>query len=506
LVDDPAKSFDAEAVECGTVDVPALYDTSSDLPDFRIAMMRLPSTGGSGHSQALFINPGGPGGSGIEELQQQNFPDAIRQKYDVVGFDPRGVLHSQPVEGDPIRCSDSLDFASYWNTESTPENQEQADEAMQVADEYQKDCESKNPSWWTLGTQNVVRDLDVLRERITGNQGLNFLGSSYGTTIAAGYLRRYPDRIDHLVLDSPTSDVGDTNAALLSRARSMDAQVKRLAEGYAKATSTSLAQVEDELQEIRQWGDDDKLMGYVGLEPFPDNPNVRLSTESAFVQGLVALTYYDTSQVQRPFNQAMDELLKHQWNGYFEFLSFQMDGYDTKEMFERLQDGEPYDPEAFTRDNSFEIREMVNGIDSDQRVLKSETQLAALEAEYRKAAPLLSSLQHDDIDFKFYPPEPGNAWSWAAFDDSEIPDPPAHATTWQNHSGSPVMVIGSRNESTTPYPFAVRTAKDLESPLITWEGSEHAPLAGFQHECLNQLFVDYLVNDKLPNEPLACSK
>jgi pimeloyl-ACP methyl ester carboxylesterase len=506
LVRDPARSFDGDDVDCSAIVVPAVYEAPSDLPGFQIAMMRLPSTGPAKDSPTLFINPGGPGGSGIEELQEQDIPDAIRKNYDVVGFDPRGVLHSQPVEGNPIRCSDSLDFASYWNTESTPDNQEQADEAQRVADEYYDDCESHNPGWWTLGTQNVVRDLDMLRERVTGDDGLNFLGSSYGTTIGAGYLRMYPDRVDHLVLDSPTSDVGDSDSAVVARAGSMEAQLLRLAQGYAKARGTSLSQVKAELQQIRQWGDDDELMGYLGLNPSPDNPNVRLSTESAFVQGLIALTYYDASQVQHPFNQAMDQLLKNKWNGYFEFLSFQMDGYDTQEMFNRMQNGEPYDPQAFTRDNSFEIRQMVNGIDSDQRLPKSEAKVDALEEKYRTSAPLLSSLQHDEIDFKYYPPSPGNPWSWAALDDPEIPDPPAHATTWQNQSGAPVMVIGSQDESTTPYPFAVRTAKDLKSPLITWDGSDHAPLAGFRHQCLNQLFVDYLVHDRLPEAPLTCSR
>jgi pimeloyl-ACP methyl ester carboxylesterase len=101
LVRDPARSFDGDDVDCSAIVVPAVYEAPSDLPGFQIAMMRLPSTGPAKDSPTLFINPGGPGGSGIEELQEQDIPDAIRKNYDVVGFDPRGVLHSQPVEGNP---------------------------------------------------------------------------------------------------------------------------------------------------------------------------------------------------------------------------------------------------------------------------------------------------------------------------------------------------------------------------------------------------------------------
>ena len=66
-------------------------------------------------------------------------------------------------------------------------------------------------------------------------------------------------------------------------------------------------------------------------------------------------------------------------------------------------------------------------------------------------------------------------------------------------------MIGSRDESTTPYQYAVRTAKDLKLMLITWDGDEHGPLAGFQHACLNEIFVTYLVEDRLPDEPVTCT-
>jgi hypothetical protein len=41
--------------------------------------------------------------------------------------------------------------------------------------------------------------------------------------------------------------------------------------------------------------------------------------------------------------------------------------------------------------------------------------------------------------------------------------------------------------------------------LITWDGDEHGPLAGFEHACLNQIFVAYLVEDRLPDEPVTCT-
>jgi hypothetical protein len=74
-------------------------------------------------------------------------------------------------------------------------------------------------------------------------------------------------------------------------------------------------------------------------------------------------------------------------NGIFEHLALGMDGYDTELMFQSYQDKEPYDPHGYTRDNSFEIRLMVNGIDRDLRDTRTQAQLAALDRKFKAAAP-----------------------------------------------------------------------------------------------------------------------
>jgi pimeloyl-ACP methyl ester carboxylesterase len=505
FVRNPPESFDPSRVDCATIDVPAVYGGESGLPDFRLAMMRVRATGDAEKLGTLFVNPGGPGGSGIEAIQYQPFPRAIYDSYDIVGFDPRGVLHSQPVSGQPIRCSDELDFASYWTLEFSPENKDEVEELERFDREYQSDCERRNPAWWTLGTANVVRDLELMRERVTGEADLNFLGSSYGTTIAAEYIKAYPDRIGHIVLDSPTNDSPETDASIVAQNRSINEHLLRLVDGYADARGLTRAAVVRDLLKIRGWGDHGQLRGFAGLEPFPDGSYARLSNEYMFVYGLFALTYYDTEQAQRSFNRAIDQLLKYKWNGFFEHLALSLDGYDTEQMYLSYQDQEPYDPHGYTRDNSFEINQMVNGIDRDLRVTRTQAQQAALDRKLKAAAPLLWSLSHDPSNFTYFDDHGGDPWSWAAFDDPDIPDSPNRTPPRTNLSGEPVLVIGSRDESTTPYQYAVRTAQDLKSMLITWDGDEHGPLFYFQHACLNQIFVAYLVEDQLPDQPVTCT-
>lgn len=501
----PPESFDRSRVDCATIDVPAVYGGESGLPDFRLAMMRVRATGDAKKLGTLFVNPGGPGGSGIETIQYQPFPQAIYDSYDIVGFDPRGVLHSQPVSGEPIRCSDELDFAGYWTLELSPENDAQMEEFQSWEREYQSDCELRNPAWWTLGTSNVVRDLELMREQVTGEADLNFLGSSYGTTIAAEYIKAFPDRIGHIVLDSPTNNLPETPASIVVQARSINEHLLRLVDGYADAKGLTRASVVGLLLQIREWGDNDKLRGFAGLEPFPDGSYARLSNEYMFHHGLFALTYQDTEQVQSSFNQAIDDLLAYKWNGFFEQQALSMDGYDTEQMIQRYQDQEPYDPHGYVRSNLFEINQMVNGIDRDLRNTRTRAQQAALNRKLKAAAPLFWSLTNGSSNFTYYDEHGGNEWSWAAFGDPDIPDPPNRTTPRTNLSGEPVLVIGSRDESTTPYRYAVRAAQDLNSMLITWDGDEHGPLAYFEHACLNEIFVAYLVEDRLPDEPVTCT-
>ncbi len=505
FVHDLPESFDRSRVDCASIDVPAVYGQDSGLPDFRLAMMRVRATGDAEKLGTLFVNPGGPGGSGIEAIQYQPFPQAIHDSYDIVGFDPRGVLHSQPVSGEPIRCSDELDFASYWTLELSPANDAEFEEYKRFIREFQSDCERRNPAWWTVGTRSVVRDLELMREQVTGPADLNFLGSSYGTTIAAAYINAFPDHIGHIVLDSPTNDSAETEASIVAQSRSINEHLLRLVAGYADARGLTRAAVVRELLQIREWGDNDQLRGFAGLEPFPDDSHTRLSNEYLFQHGLVALTYYDTRQAQASFNQAIDELLDYKWNGSLEYLALGMDGYDTDLMVQKYQDQETYDPHGYTRDNSFEISQMVFGIDRDLRNTQTQAQQAALDRKVKTAAPLLWSLTHDSSNYSYYDDHGGNPWSWAAFDDPDVPDPSNRMPPRTNPSGKPVLVIGSRDESTTPYPYAVRTAKDLNSTLVTWDGDEHAPLAGFQHACLNEIFVAYLVEDRIPDQPVTCS-
>ncbi|MFK7858816.1 MAG: alpha/beta fold hydrolase [Granulosicoccus sp.] len=190
----------ASLLECSTLDVPVNY-SMPDGETITIAINRLPATGlqtiGS-----LVINPGGPGGSGIETLQQLSeealIPEKIRNSYDIVGFDPRGVGASTPVDCDEFETEDINEY---------PRNAEDINEVLMQRTAVANLCSEKYGSYLTqLGSLNVVRDMESMRKAL-GDQQLNFLGYSYGTRLAALYLQTYPAHSGRLILDASMSPI-----------------------------------------------------------------------------------------------------------------------------------------------------------------------------------------------------------------------------------------------------------------------------------------------------------
>ena len=495
--DSQSDEFKAAEVDCGVITAPARYDLKLDAPDYGIAMMRMKATGNK--LGTLFINPGGPGGSGIEELQNTPFPAEIVAAYDIVGFDPRGVKHSTFTDGTEIKCSNETDFATYWAGEMSPANDEEYLAAQALSDKHIQKCVADNPYWYTMSTANVVQDLDLMRHVLTGNEPLNFLGSSYGTTIAASYIGTFPEHVGRIVLDSPTNNAPPSAELAAIDGKSFEKKLMGWITGYAKHANMTVAEVKQLLLDIRQWGDDNKLIGFAGIEVVSAENNTFRSNEALFLHGLQVLQYMSEENAQESFNQGIDELAKYKWNGTFEWLALSLDGYDPSKLESRTS----YKPSQLVRDNSFEVMMIVNEMDVNwPEPTKAENR--SMNAAIEKSAPFWTKLSDDPSGYFYRGDSESLDYVDFALKDDDIPDPPTSTPTRVNTSGKQVLVVGSRNESVTPFAFAEQTAKELKSPLLIFEGSIHAPIAHFDNACLNKAFVDYLVKGKLPADGTSC--
>jgi pimeloyl-ACP methyl ester carboxylesterase len=483
-------------VECASALVPAVYGASDVSQDFSIALMRLSPLEGPTPEQAIFINPGGPGGSGVEQVQSSDFPDELRAEYSFVGFDPRGVGFSTFSNGTEIRCSDELDYISYFG-EWTPESEEQYDELIAQSDEYYRDCSENNPLWWTLSTDSVARDLDILRELITPGQPLNFIGSSYGTTIAGLYVSMFPDNVGKIVFDSPTTVETDRIESALVNYEADEVKLRGYIEGYASHAGISFDDAWARVLEVKQIADDGGLGGYAGYEISEVIPEAMVSSEALFILGILALNYYPEADASEIFNSGMDDAYLYGWNGTFEWLTFWLDGYDPDSL-----DGRSLREKKIERSNEYEIRVIVNTMDFG---LPPSTEEEDEEWSERvtEIAPLTSELYEDPSGFDYIDPPEGIDWLTIALEDESIPDPPSVPFVPSNPSGKQLLIVGSIKESVTPYSFAKDTAKLLGSPLVSVESDIHAPVAWYDNDCINDVLIAYFLSDE-PIESATC--
>jgi pimeloyl-ACP methyl ester carboxylesterase len=185
--------------ECGTVQVPLDY-SSPGAGTVSLAVIRLPAGDPARRIGSLFINPGGPGGSGVDFALFAApflFTAEVRARFDIVGFDPRGVARSTA-----LRCfGNAKQWAPYFTPFAFPSNA--AEEAAWEASDLYLDgaCAQRGGKIIDhMATANVARDLDILRAAV-GDAQITYAGYSYGSYLGVTYANLFPDRVRALLVD-----------------------------------------------------------------------------------------------------------------------------------------------------------------------------------------------------------------------------------------------------------------------------------------------------------------
>ena len=185
-----APCADDPELECGQLQVPVDYARPRG-QRLQLATVRAPATGPRRQGM-IFVNPGGPGASGVDFVTfAKPLFAALRESFDIVSFDPRGTARSSPVDCDVALpappLSDTLDATAAYLDE--------------VGRRYAAACGAQYAGLATaVGTNNVARDMDVFREAL-GEREFNYLGYSYGTILGASYATLFPGRVRAMVLD-----------------------------------------------------------------------------------------------------------------------------------------------------------------------------------------------------------------------------------------------------------------------------------------------------------------
>lgn len=196
-----------DGLECATAEVPLDYDRPQGRT-VRLAVMRHPVADPSTRIGSLFVNPGGPGGSGLDFFRTAP-PGAldIFSGFDLVTWDPRGIGESRPLVDCTSAAQDAVNEPITW---MRPQTEDRA-QLVEEADRFVRGCLRRNPVVLPhLSTANTARDLDLLRAAV-GDRRLSYIGLSHGTHIGATYSSLFPDRVRAMVADSPVDPDGWVN-------------------------------------------------------------------------------------------------------------------------------------------------------------------------------------------------------------------------------------------------------------------------------------------------------
>ena len=457
-------------LQCATLTVPVDYANPTG-EQVDLAVSRLRATDPARRRGSLVFNFGGPGDPGSETLPTfaSAVPAAVRARYDLVSFDPRGTGKSRPVE-----CVDDAQADRLNAVDPTPNSDADLPSFYDGTHEpvdLVAQCVARNRAWLAqVGTRNVARDLERLRTAL-GDDTLSYVGFSYGTVIGAVYAQMYPDRVGSMVLDSPV----DLSASALEELRGNSAGFEQALDDFLQdcASRNSCA--------FHEQGDPaaalTKLKGRFerGLQLPTANLDTGKRTSrkagvAAFYTALISALY--DKQYGWP---ALARALHDAERGDGSWLLYLADSYNG-----RRADG--------TYDN---INEVIGVILCDDREDPIPS-FAAYSAEYHR-------------DLAKYPFLGGYVGSTVLGCDPRLPRPPAGEAVGDVRvtGAAPILVVGTTRDPATPYAGAEDlTARLAGSRLLTFDSTEHT--AYTKNDCIDTAVDDYLLHGTLPREGTHC--
>lgn len=409
---------------------------------------------------SLFVNPGGPGASGVDLVQQAaSFAvgDELLDSYDVVGFDPRGVGRSTAVRCLDAAAMDRYLFAIPSAPRGTPER---TAEQQSSAESFARACDSNSDGLLPyVTTENAARDLDLLRG-VLGDEKLSYLGYSYGSFLGATYADLFPKNVGRVVLDGgldpsiPSAIVGARQAAGFQSA--FDAYLASCLTGSDCPFSGTEANAR------QQMGD---ALAAVDASPLTASDGRKLGADS-LVTGIVSALYSEGN-----------------WSSLSSAITGVLEG-DADEMFELVDRYyNRYDGQYL--DNSTEAFSAYNCMDypADPADVVEDA-----NAEVAAKAPTFAPYWSSDVSLC-------DAW----------PYPPTGSRNEIHAEGAaPILVIGTTNDPATPYEWSAALAKQLSSGiLLTRVGEGHT---GFNkgNACIDDAVVAYFEDDRVPDGDLRC--
>jgi pimeloyl-ACP methyl ester carboxylesterase len=450
-----------EGAECGMLSVPVDY-SKPDGDVAQLAMIRIPASGEK--IASLIINPGGPGESGVEAAASlaSTLPDTLRERFDLVGFDPRGVAGSTPAlwcnsdaDNDRLRADPQVDYS--------PEGVAYIEKDTK---EFVQRCVDKMGKEFlaNVGTNNVAKDLDAMRAAL-GDEKLTYLGYSYGTRIGSAYAEAYPDKVRAMILDGPVDPNADPIEADIRQAAAFQTAFNDYAaDCAAKEPDCPLGTDPAKANEVYH-----SLVHPLVKTPAKTQDPRGLSYPDAIVGTILPL--YSPNLWQH-LTKALSELKNGEGDTMLALADLYM-GRDEQGHY----------------NNSTDARVAINCV--DQPAVTDRAKVVEEDRRIREVAPFMN-----------YGEFTGHApLSTCAF----WPVPPSSQPHEIKVEGlPPILVVATTNDPATPYQAGVDLAQQLGGTLVTYEGTQHTVV--FQgNPCIDNIATTYLVDVTVPPPDTRCT-
>ncbi|MFF4486623.1 alpha/beta hydrolase [Streptomyces sp. NPDC001544] len=456
-------------LQCGKVTVPLDY-ARPGAGTLDVALARYRATGRSRGS--VLLNFGGPGGAGIRELalDGKDFM-SLTNGYDVVTFDPRGVGRSSPVS-----CGDGTDRVAAATEDGADLGDPQA--VLEQVRKAAAECTAHSgPVLPYIGTVNVSRDLDVMRQAL-GDEKLNYLGFSYGTRLGAVYAAQFPGKVGRLALDG------------------VDTLTEPLAEqGLAGAAGQQTA-----LDDFLDWcatdiacpfGDDRRAAGErivqlvrsLDEDPVPTDFGDRFSGQD--LVGAIGQALY-SRQLWPLLERSLASLVEDGDTRGVE--SFAAGGMAPSSV--RSGDGGLVDEDEVPPDNLPAALMAVNCADDPDRPAAGQIagQLRRLREEYEQASPVFGRYRLTQLMMCYGRPR-GTGFVRDRVKDVHTPK---------------MLLIGTRGDPATPYRWTVETAARLGPSAVVLDNRGEGHTGYSSSTCVHRKVDDFLLYGDLPASGSSC--
>ncbi|URN08180.1 alpha/beta hydrolase [Actinomadura madurae] len=449
----------AVTAECARLRVPLDYRNPKG-ERAEIALLRVPARGEKPIG-SLVLNPGGPGfpGTGHAALTAAAWARSpITERFDLVGFDPRGVGASKPV----LDCYTDAERDRGAKLSSIPAGID--DWTRQETRRLVEQCAARSGGKQVLahvGTRDVARDMDVLRHAL-GDGKLSFAGTSYGTRLGAVYAEMFPKKVRAMVLDGAFDPLAGTHERRVQQFTGLQASFERMAASCATRQDCPLGT--DSRRATREF---QKLVRPLIDKPARTSDGRGLTFEQA-VEGVTAALYSKT--VWPTAIAGMAELKA----GKGDTLLKLRDGYH-----ERTPAG--------IYSNALEATLAINCLDEERHTPKQETALSRAAFE---AAPFTDHgrpIKEARDGCEHWPIKPTLGYPYATGIEG-LAD---------------TLTVSVTGDAITPHKGGINLAKTLGGSLLTVEGEQHgALLAG--SACVDKAVAAYLIDLESPAEGARC--